>query len=131
MAGVGAALMAGGNLLSGVSSLISGLETSSLLKEQGALTRDDYYKQAGLVRDEGHRIRAKQTMEYVSSGVEVIGTPQLVLKETLRKSLEQARSLQVTGDNLEAMYRKKAKQAKREGITSFISSVLESGAALA
>lgn len=127
----GTGLQAGGGVLGGVSSLISGLESASLLKEQGALTKDDYYKQAALVRDEGHRVRAKQTMEYVSSGVEVIGTPQLVLKDTLNKSLKQARSLEVTGENMEALYRKKAKQAKREGITSFVSSLVEGGAMLA
>lgn len=130
MAGVGGALQAGGSLISGWSSLLSGLENSSLFKEQGALTRDDYYKQAALVRDEGHRIRAKQTMEYVSSGVEVVGTPQMVLRDTLRQSLKQAKSLETTGVNIENLYRKKAKTAKREGYAAFASSILQAGAAL-
>jgi len=130
MPGIGQAFQAGGNLISGTSALISGLESASLLKEQGALTKDDYYKQAELVRDEGHRVRAKQTMEYISSGVEVIGTPQMVLRDTLRQSLKQAGSLETTGINIENMYKKKAQQAKREGYAAFASSILQAGAAL-
>lgn len=126
----GQGVQAGGDIISGISALMSGLENASLLKEQGALTKDDYYKQAELVRDEGHRVRAKQTMEYISSGVEVIGTPQMVLRDTLRQSLKQAGSLETTGINIENMYKKKAKQAKREGYAAFASSILQAGAAL-
>lgn len=128
--GLGTSLVAGGNLLSGVSSLISGLENASLLKEQGALTKDDYFKQADLVRDEGHRTRAKQTMEYISSGVEAVGTPQLVARETLKKYTQAAGSLETTGTNYERLYSKKAKMAKQEGYAAFASSIIKTGAAL-
>lgn len=130
MPGMGASIQAGGDLISGISSLISGLENASLLKEQGALVKDDYFAQAALVRDAGHRTRAKQTMEYISSGVEAVGTPQLLARETLNKYMKKSGSLETTGINMENLYKKKAKQAKREGYAAFASSILQAGAAL-
>ena len=126
----GSFLAAGGNLYAGYSALLAGKENASLLQEQGSLTRDDYYAQASLVRDEGRRIRAKQTMEYVSSGVEIAGTPLLVLRETLQKYAQKAGSLETTGVRLEGLYQKKAKIAKQEGQAAFISSIFNAGAAL-
>ena len=114
-----------GDVVSGFSALQAGRETASLLQEQGALTKDDYFKQAGLVRDEGHRVRAKQTMEYISSGVEAVGTPQLVARETLRKYTKAAGSLETTGINYERLYSKKAKMAKQEGQAAFVSSIFK------
>jgi hypothetical protein len=124
----GKSLQAGALGLSGISSAISGFQNASLLEEQGALTKDDYYRQAALVKEEGFRTRSKQTMEYISSGVEIVGTPQLVLKETLSKSFAKANSLEVTGRNYERLYNKKAKQSESEGMTSLISSIVMGGA---
>lgn len=124
----GKSLQAGALGLSGVSSAISGLQSASLLEEQGALTKDDYYRQAALVKEEGFRARSKQTMEYISSGVEIVGTPQLVLKETLSKSFAKATSLEVTGRNYARLYNKKANQSKSEGMASLISSIVMGGA---
>jgi hypothetical protein len=88
---------------------------ASLMEEQGALSRDDYYKQAALVRDDGHRLRAKQTMEYVSSGVEVVGTPLLVLKETLSRSYARASSYEKTGLAVQQLANRKAAITRNEG----------------
>jgi hypothetical protein len=128
---VGGILQAAGSIYGGIASYIISGEQSSLLKEQGALTRDDYFKQAGLVRDEGRRVRAKQTMEYISSGVEIVGTPQLVLKETQRNASRMAGSLETTGINMESLYRKKAKIARQEGVSSMISGIFQGAGSIA
>jgi hypothetical protein len=118
-------------LFSGINSYTSGMESASLLTEQGELSRDDYYRQAALTLDQGYRTRAKQTMEYISGGVEIAGTPQLVLKETLSKANAQSESYKTTGDNVYNLAKQKAKQAKNEGMSSLVSSVLLAGALLA
>lgn len=120
-----------GELISGVGKIYAGISTyrsafseASLLEEQGALTRDDYFKQASLIRDEGHRLRAKQTMEYVSSGVEVAGTPLLVLRETLSRSDARGSSYEKTGEAAMNLYNQKAKITRNEGKAALISGVL-------
>lgn len=126
----GRTLGSGAYLFSGITSFAQGMESASLLTEQGELSRDDYYRQAELVLDQGYRVRAKQTMEYIGGGVEIMGTPQLVLKETLSKAKAQSESYQVTGDNVYNLARRKAKQAKNEGMSSLVSNVLLAGALL-
>jgi len=120
-------LLAGADVFSGFSSYFSGKRVASVLDQQGALTQNDYYRQANLVREEGHRFRAKQTMQYISSGVEVVGTPLLVMKETMTKAAAKARALEVSGRNANKMYKMKASQAKEEGMASLISGVLSAG----
>lgn len=117
-------LVAAGDVYAGISALNAANENASLLEEQGSLTRDDYFRQASLTREEGQRLRAKQTMEYVSSGVEAVGTPLLVLKETLSKSMAKATALEVTGQNYKNLYGKKAQITKNEGMSTLISDVL-------
>ncbi len=121
-------LLGGANLFSGFSSIVSGNDQASLLEEQGALTKDDYYRQANLVRESGQRTRAKQTMEYISAGVEIVGTPALVMKETISKSLAKATSLEITGRNLERLYKRKAGTTESQGMSQLISSILTTGA---
>jgi hypothetical protein len=113
-----------GSMYAGVSAYKSAFGEASLLEEQGALTRDDYYTQAALVRDEGHRTRAKQTMEYVSAGVEVVGTPLLVLRETLSRSYARASSYEKTGVAAMNLYNRKAQITRNEGKAALISGVL-------
>jgi hypothetical protein len=124
----GKLISAGAQLFSGISAFDSVNDEASLLREQGALTKDDYFRQAALVRDEGKRLRSKQTMQYVSSGVEAVGTPLLVLKETLSRSMARASSYETTGLNYEKLYNRKAQITKKEGQSTLVSDVLKAGA---
>lgn len=126
----GKALAAGGSLYSGISAYGIAQNSASLLEQQGVLARDDYTRQAVLIRDEGFRTRAKQTMQYISAGVEIAGTPQLVLKETLLLANARATSYDVTGRNLEGLYRQKAAITREEGRAELVGGILNAGASL-
>ena len=128
---IGELISGAGKIYAGISTYRSAFSEASLLEEQGALTRDDYYKQASLIRDEGHRLRAKQTMEYVSSGVEVIGTPLLVAKETLSRSYARGSSYEKTGQAAMDLYNRKAKIMRKEGKAALISGVLSGAGTIA
>ena len=123
-------LLSAGSLFSGVTGYAAGMESASLLQEQGALSRGDYYRHAALTREEGLRVRAKQTMDYISAGVEIVGTPQLVLRETLSKSTAEAKALEVTGENVNILMNRKADIAQEEGMSSLVSGVLTAAAFL-
>lgn len=117
-----------GSILSGTSSYFSSLENSTALLDEGNLSREDYYRQAAFTREAGVRTRAKQAMEYLSSGVEIAGTPQLVLKETVSRAAVQARAYERTGDNILRLAEKKADTTEEEGMSSLISSIITAGA---
>jgi hypothetical protein len=120
---VGSMIQAKGQMDAGRSSYDAAFGEASLLEEQGVMTRDDYYRQAALVRDDGERLRAKQTMQYISSGVEAIGTPQLVARETLSRSYARASSYEVTGTNAMNLYYAKANIMRNEGRAALVAGV--------
>ena len=120
-----------GTGVSGISGAISAFSQAGLLEEQGALSRSDYYRKAALIRDEGSRLRAKQAMGYISSGIELVGTPQLVMKETIMKSRAEARAQEVTGNNVYALAKKNAANKRMEGVASLVESVIKIGATAA
>jgi hypothetical protein len=121
----GKLLSGAGDIYGGIAANASALDEASLLEEQGALTRDDYARQAALVREDGARTRAKQTMEYISAGVEAVGTPQLVARETLSKSTAKAGALDVTGLNYQKLYGKKAQITRNEGQAALVSGIMK------
>jgi len=122
---IGALIKSYGQMYSGYQTREAMFGEASLLEQQGVLARDDYYKQAALVRDEGHRTRSKQTMEYISAGVEAIGTPQLVARETLSRSYARAYSFEKTGAATQQLYARKAAIMRKEGKAAFVSGVLQ------
>jgi hypothetical protein len=127
----GSLITTGGKLFGGITSFASGMSEASLLSQQGEISRDDYYRQAQLIREQGARTRAKQSMDYVSAGVELAGTPLLVLRETLSRSMAEGAAYERTGRNVERLYNQKAKQTKNEGMGQLVGSVLSAAALLA
>ena len=128
---IGQLIQGAGQIYSGYSTYKAAFGEASLLEEQGRLTRDDYFRQAALVKDAGERLRSKQTMEYISSGVEVVGTPLLVLRETLSRSYARASSYETTGQNMLDLYNRKAKIMRKEGKAALISGVLQGAGTIA
>lgn len=130
-AAVGGAMEYGGKATKGVGSYYTGgvtyltsLESASLLKEQATLSREDYYKQANLVLEDSVRVRSKQAMDYIASGVELSGTALLVLKETATQGRAQSANLRATGRNTEVLLQAQAKIKKQEGIAGLVSGII-------
>lgn len=124
---IGMGSSAGGGLYSGIAGYMFSMSEAEMLEEEGALTKTDYFRQAQLEREEGDRIRSKQTMEYVGAGVEVLGTPLLVLEETRTQSRAKAAALETTGINYERLAQKKAKLTEQRGKAGLISGIFFGG----
>ena len=126
-----AAASAAATVFSGYQAKRSADKNASLLREQGLLAQTDYEKQARIALDEGYRRRQQQTMDYIGAGVEIQGTPLLMLAETAKKTETQARELRTTGRNSRNLYNRRAKISRSEGRAAFISSIFTAGSQLA
>jgi len=109
---------------SGVAANSAGAKQSSLMREQGILAQRDAERQAVIALDEGYRRRQKQTMEYIGAGVEVQGTPLLMLAETAKMAEHQAAEIRRTGKSARDLYYRNARAARSEGRASLVSSLL-------
>jgi hypothetical protein len=113
-----------GKAYSGYSALLGSLDTASATKKEGAIKRASYDRQANLTMDDGNRLRSKQAMQYISYGVEISGTPQLVLAETMAKAEAEARSYRATGQAVYDLADQNSKNIKKSGVSSLISSII-------
>jgi predicted unusual protein kinase regulating ubiquinone biosynthesis (AarF/ABC1/UbiB family) len=131
MPGYGAALQATGQVIGGLYSYFSSKDQARLLEEQGAIEKNDYYRHAKLVREQGYRVRAQQVMAFISAGVEMVGTPQLVTRETISRARVESEAYKITGRNVERLYNQKAKTTKEEGRMALLTSIINAGASMA
>lgn len=113
------------SIYGGYSAYQSAKKQASLMEDQGLLQREDYYRQAAITRDDGQRLRAQQAMEYISSGVEIQGTPLLVLAETAKLAETEAKYLERTGQAISDLANANAKITRKEGKSQFLSSILQ------
>lgn len=123
MAWVKTSLVVGSTLYAGYSANQQGKATNKLLGEQGSLSQQDYYRQAALTRDEGYRVKQQQVMDFIGAGVEIQGTPLLMMLETEKKANAEADYLEGTGNAMSGLYKAKGKIAANEGKAALISSI--------
>lgn len=124
---LGFALLAASALYSGFSSMQSAKQQAKWQESEGELAKQDYAHKAYIALDEGYRLRQQQAMEYIGAGVEIQGTPLLMLAETKRRTEIEAESISRTGGNINIMAGERAKITRSEGRSGFISSLFSAG----
>lgn len=117
------AVVAATTTYSGVSSYQSGKKQAKLQKEQGALQLEEGLFEAARVRDEGYRYSQEQMMQYIGAGVEIKGTPLLVMADTIAKAEEEAKATEKRGYALENFASQQAKITTNQGRASLIASI--------
>lgn len=112
-----------GGLISGVSAMSAANKEAALTVDQGLISRNDYYRQAAITYDEGYRLQHKQEMEYIGAGVEIMGTPLLVMAETISKTEKERDWLKSRGDKEYDLAKLKARNLKNQGKAALVSSI--------
>jgi hypothetical protein len=100
------------------------------MREQGALEQEEAYREASRIRDDGKRFAQEQEMAYISSGVEMVGTPLLMLAETESMAEAEALATEKQGRNRSYYANKSADITASEGRAQLISSILGAGSGL-
>jgi hypothetical protein len=120
---VATAVVAATAIYSGVSSYQSGKKQEKLMKEQGALQLQEGLFEAKRVRDEGYRFEQEQMMQYIGAGVEIKGTPLLVMADTMARAEEEAKATERRGYALESFAAKQGSIAVNQGRAALIGSI--------
>ena len=128
---VAVSVVAAGSIYQGVSAKQQADKQAKLVKEQGGILRDEAYVEAGKIREDGYKFAQEQTMAYLSSGVEITGTPLLLARETLSMAEEEARATEKRGDQGLDLAQKQGNIIKNEGRAQMISGIIGAGSAVA
>jgi hypothetical protein len=112
-----------GQIYAGYSAYSSAKKQASLLKQQGEIALKESLRNAALIIDDGKRFQQQQEMAYISSGVDIEGTPLLLMTETKYMAGAEAKAMEESGYAQKKLYDQQAKIAKKEGKSQFISSI--------
>jgi hypothetical protein len=111
------------SLFGGFSAKEAADDSASLQKQEGKLKRDELFREAARIRDEGFRFKQEQMIQYVSSGVEITGTPLLLMQETSIMAEAEAKATEDRGTAIQDLANANAKITKKQGKAALISSI--------
>lgn len=117
------AMAVGGTLLAGYNAKQAARREASALEAQGLMLRDEYAKEAQNRANEVRKFKAKQKLAFLSNGVQITGTPQLVLDETTREGQDEVNALTKRGNAYADLAYRKAGIMRDEGRSAFIGSI--------
>lgn len=118
-----AAVAAGSALYSGIQANKNAKSQASLQEQQGALARDEALQEAARILDEGYRFKQEQMMQFVGAGVEITGTPLLLMRETEIQSQAEAAATEKRGYAAGDLANANAKITRSEGKAELIRSL--------
>ena len=119
-----AGLSALAKVYSGYSKNKSLREEGMLQEEQGAIFYKESLRDANIIRHEGQVFLQKQSLQYLSSGVELGGSALITLKQTELYAEEAAKTTERRGKAGYDLAKRKNEIAGNEGTASLISGFL-------
>lgn len=114
---------AGAKIYGGISAYQSSQDQADALRDQGETIKEEAYVDAARIRDEGYRFAQNQVMAFISSGVEMQGTPLLLSNETISLSQFEGERTERRGDAALELANINAKITERTGKAQLISSI--------
>jgi len=129
-AGIGKALTVAGTLASGFSQYKTGKENEAIQKENEALARQATEDKLREKRRRITRDLGTQRSQFLSSGVELEGSPLLVLEETLRLGEEDLTAIKTTGTSQERQAKLRGRAARTKGRGALFGSLFKAGSTL-
>lgn len=125
------AMAVGGKLLAGYNAKQAARREASAMEAQGLTLQDEYAQEAQRRADEVRKLKAKQKLAFLANGVQITGTPNLVLDETTRQGQAEVNALTNRGNAYAKLYYQKAGIMRNEGRSAFLGSIFESAGMMA
>lgn len=110
-------------VLAGYSANQAAKREASALEAEGLRLRDEAYAEAQRRATEVRKFKAKQKLAFLSNGVNITGTPQLVLEETKTQGQSEVNALANRGNAFANLAYKRAGIMRYEGRSAFIGSI--------
>jgi hypothetical protein len=120
----GAVLAGGGQIYGGVQARKAAKKQAGLLEEQARLEREAAEFDAQQQERSFERLLGQQRLSFAASGVELEGSPLLVLEETLRDKEETIKNILATGAARARRLQAEAGLTRKRGRDMFISSLI-------
>jgi len=115
-----------GQMYSGAQAMKAASAEASLQRQQAVLASQEANREAARKEEDANKLRKKQKMIFLKSGVGIEGSPLLILEETEREARTEADAIRNSGLAKANLGLKKAQQTFRTGRAALIGSTLKS-----
>jgi flagellar biosynthesis component FlhA len=112
---IATAVMAGGQIMAGVSANQSAKEQATQQEEQGRIAQEEANRQADQKTEERRKFLAEQRMAYLANGVSLSGTPGIVQQDTWDQFTQEIDALRKSGAAKLGYYQTEANITKNTG----------------
>ena len=116
-----------GSLMSGFSNMGSAGSEAEALEQQGALALEEARINAQQRAREGREFKASQSVQFAGSGVQIAGSPALVLARTHELNRQEVDAIMRRGQAVSDLYNDRAKSMRSKGRNSMLGGLLSAG----
>ena len=123
MMGVGVGMKA----LSAYSAYEEGQELGEQYRHAGALLKSESYREANIIRDQGHMFAQEQKMAYLGTGVQYAGSALVTVAQTKKFAESEAKAQERRGDALERQQIQLGERAEQAGEDALLDAAFDIG----
>jgi hypothetical protein len=118
---------AAGSIYSGVTSLFAADRTADDLEFQGSLALTEAFRTASIIREEGRNFEANQSLQFIGSGVELVGSALITLAQTRKYVKTEAEATEARGYAQANLAGRQASTKRSEGRAALVSGLIKAG----
>ncbi len=111
------------NIAGGIESQSAAQKEASAMRDEAEIQKQERLDEAADVRKEGRKIKAKQSLAFLASGVELGGSPLGVLEETQRGAETTAEDLVTLAQKEFQVSKAKASAVENKGVAALFGGV--------
>lgn len=121
--GAGIATQVGGSIFGGIQAKKDAKKQARILQTEARLEREATEFELEQTERKFDRLLGQQRLQFAQSGVKLVGSPLLLLEETLRDKQETMQNLERLGVTRASRLTSQARQTKKAGQDAFIASL--------
>jgi len=126
-----------GGTVSGIGSLYEGFsifqeskQQAEELEYQGTVALSEAYRNASIIREEGRHFAATQSLQFIGSGVELMGSALITLEQTKKFANTEAKAVEASGEAKNRYAIQQAETMRNQGRASLLSGIVEAGVSI-
>lgn len=130
MIGLGLILSAAGSIYSGIETFKSSQTLATDLRSEGNIIYQEAMRTANIVEEEGRKFASAQSLQYIGSGVQLVGSALITIAQTKKYAETEAAAVRAKGEATRDLAYTKAKNTEKEGRASLVGGIIKGGASL-
>lgn len=124
---LGALVSAVGSIYTGVTTLKSSNNQAEAYEYQGRIALDESLRDASIIREEGRNFAASQSLQFIGSGVHLVGSALITMEQTIKYAEAEAKATEAKGVAKANLAQDQADVKRSEGRAALVGGIINAG----